>query len=54
MFAWARRHHSRITRTPEQVKNMAQAAESPGVLIGFWDEGEIRNAGIKCVYPKVD
>ncbi len=54
LFAWARRHHSRITRTPEQVDRMAQMAEPPGVLIGFWDESEVREAGIKSVYPKVD
>jgi arylsulfatase A-like enzyme len=54
LFAWARRHHTRITRTPQQVDRMAKGGEPPGILIGFWDEDEIREAGIKSVYPKVD
>ncbi len=54
LFAWARRHHTRITRTPQQVDRMAEGGEPPGILIGFWDEDEIREAGIKSVYPKVD
>ena len=54
MFDWARRHHSRITRTPEQVDRMARAQEPPGVLIGFWDEDEMRAAGVTSVHPKVD
>ncbi len=54
LFAWARRHHARITRTPQQVNRMAIGGEPPGILIGFWDEDEIREAGIKSVYPKVD
>jgi len=53
MFAWARRHHSRITRTPAQVERMARSGEPPGVLIGFWDENEVREAGVKTVYPKI-
>ena len=54
LFAWSRRHHNRITKTPAQVDKMATGAEPPGILIGFWDEAEIREAGIKSVYPKVD
>ena len=54
LFAWARRHHSRITRTPEQVDRMANAGEPPGILIGFWDKDDIREAGKKTVFPKVD
>ena len=54
LFAWSRRHHCRITKTPAQVDKMAAGAEPPGILIGFWDEAEIREAGIKSVYPKVD
>ena len=53
LFAWARRYHSRITRTPQQVDHMAQMAEPPGILIGYWDENEIRESGKKTIYPKV-
>jgi arylsulfatase A-like enzyme len=35
--AWARQHHNRITRSPEEVEKMT-AREPPGILIGFWDE----------------
>ena len=54
LFAWARRHHSRITRTPEHIDRMAKNGEPPGILIGFWDENELREAGKKTVFPKVD
>ena len=37
IFDWARRHHSRITRSPEQIENMSNR-EPPGILIGVWDE----------------
>ena len=53
LFAWARRHHTRITRTPEQIDRMAIGGEPPGILIGFWDEDEIREAGLKTVYPNI-
>jgi arylsulfatase A-like enzyme len=39
VFEWARRHHNRITLSPEQIESML-GAEPPGVLIGFWDEAE--------------
>lgn len=39
IFKWARRHHSRITLSPEQIENMT-GGEPPGILIGFWDEKE--------------
>jgi arylsulfatase A-like enzyme len=37
IFAWARRHHNRITLTPERIDRMA-GQEPPGVVIGVWDE----------------
>ena len=37
IFTWARRHHNRITVTPERVNKMA-GREPPGILIGLWDE----------------
>ena len=33
---------------------MAEMGEPPGVLIGFWNEDEMRKAGVKSVHPKVD
>ena len=39
IFTWARRHHARITVTPERVEAMS-ADSPPGVLVGFWDENE--------------
>lgn len=39
LFAWARRHHSRIAITPERVEGMT-GKEPPGILIGYWDEAE--------------
>lgn len=37
IFEWARRHHNRITRSPEQIAQMSNR-EPPGILIGVWDE----------------
>jgi arylsulfatase A-like enzyme len=37
IFTWARKHHSRITVTPERVDQIS-GREPPGILIGFWDE----------------
>lgn len=37
IFTWARRHHNRITVTPERVNQMA-SREPPGIIIGVWDE----------------
>ncbi|MGZ9811615.1 alkaline phosphatase family protein [Pseudoroseicyclus sp. H15] len=36
---WSRRHHNRITLSPEQIEAMT-GKEPPGILIGFWDEAE--------------
>jgi arylsulfatase A-like enzyme len=54
MFAWARRHHSRITLTAEQIDRMAKGGEPPGIQIGFWDEDELRESGRQSVHPKID
>ena len=54
LFAWARRHHCRITLRPEQIDRMAYNSEPRGILIGFWDEDEVRAAGLKTVYPRID
>src|SRR5262245_7438348 len=39
IFSWARQHHNRMTRSPEQIEKMT-GREPPGILIGFWDEAE--------------
>ncbi|MEO1491818.1 MAG: sulfatase-like hydrolase/transferase [Pseudomonadota bacterium] len=41
LLAWATRHHTRITATPEILTGQSKAAEQ-GVLIGFWDEAEYK------------
>jgi arylsulfatase A-like enzyme len=48
LFEWACRHHSRITRTPEEIENMA-GKEPPGVLIGFWDEEDLAAEGLRIL-----
>lgn len=39
IFTWARRHHNRITLTPERIEAMT-GKEPDGILIGFWDEAD--------------
>ncbi|PUB11819.1 sulfatase-like hydrolase/transferase [Yoonia sediminilitoris] len=43
LLSWSTRHHSRITATPAVLAGQKTAAES-GILIGFWDEGEYKDA----------
>ncbi len=50
IFTWARRHHTRITLPPERIEAMS-GGEPPGILIGFWDEAEAREAGVWPVVP---
>jgi hypothetical protein len=51
IFTWARRHHTRITLPPERIEAMS-GGEPPGILIGFWDEAEAREAGVWPVAPE--
>jgi arylsulfatase A-like enzyme len=37
IFEWARRHHNRITRRPEEVLAI-DGGEPPGIIIGVYDE----------------
>ncbi|MFK7869178.1 MAG: alkaline phosphatase family protein [Roseobacter sp.] len=37
LFAWARRHHNRITVPPEHI-NAMHGPEGGGIVIGVWDE----------------
>jgi hypothetical protein len=39
LLTWSRRHHTRITATPDVLSRQSKSAES-GILIGFWDEAE--------------
>jgi arylsulfatase A-like enzyme len=54
LFAWARQHHTRITRAPQQIERMAAGGEPPGIQIGFWDAEELRESGRKSVHPPVN
>ena len=45
-FQWSRQHHTRITRTAEQVDAMAEAREPPGVFIAYWDKKELEDDGL--------
>ena len=45
-FDWARRHHSRITRSPEIIEKMTDDREPPGIVIAYWDEAEMKEHGI--------
>ncbi|MHA7777966.1 alkaline phosphatase family protein [Roseibium sp. M-1] len=39
IFAWARRHHNRITMKPETIDKMLDQ-DPPGIVIGIWDEAD--------------
>lgn len=41
IFEWARRHHNRITVSPQRIEQMSNR-EPPGILIGVWDEREFQ------------
>ena len=40
LFEWARRHHSRITVSPERAEAMLVSREPHRIVIGFRDETE--------------
>ncbi len=41
-FDWTRRHHNRITISAEAVERKTADKEPPGILIGFYDEQELK------------
>ena len=43
LLNWATRHHTRITATPAVLARQKRAALD-GILIGFWDEADYREA----------
>lgn len=45
-FDWSRRHHSRITRSAEDIEKMTDDREPPGILIGYRDRGELEADGL--------
>ena len=45
-FEWARKHHNRITRTPDVIQRMSEAREPPGIYIAYLDEEEVEGAGL--------
>ncbi len=45
-FEWTRKHHSRITRTPEVIELMTDAKEPPGITIGYWNKAETDRDGL--------
>lgn len=45
-FEWARQHHTRITKTAEQVEVMTDRKEPPGILVGFRDVEELAAANM--------
>ena len=45
-FDWARKHHSRITRSAEVIEAMTDEHEPPGIVIAYWDEAEMAEHGI--------
>ncbi|MGR3500931.1 alkaline phosphatase family protein [Pseudaestuariivita sp.] len=45
-FAWARKHHNRITRTPEMIERMTTGREPPGIYIAYLDQEELEAAGL--------
>lgn len=46
-FKWTRQHHSRITRSQENVEGMTDAREPPGILIGYRDRDELEADGLE-------
>lgn len=46
-FAWARRHHARVTRSAEQVDAMLADREPPGIMIAYWDRAELEADGYR-------
>jgi arylsulfatase A-like enzyme len=45
-FGWARQHHSRITRSPQIIEEMAADKEPPGIYIAYWDRADAEANGL--------
>jgi len=46
-FAWARQHHSRITRAPAVVEAMTDEREPEGIYIAYWNAAELEADGLR-------
>lgn len=46
-FAWARQHHTRITRPPGIIEKMTDTREPEGIYIAYWDQDELEADGLK-------
>lgn len=42
VFAWSRKQNQRITTSDQDIIGMDGGAEEAGILIGYWDEGELQ------------
>ncbi|MGX9354700.1 hypothetical protein ACS3SW_05920 [Roseobacteraceae bacterium S113] len=52
-FDWARRHHMRMTRSPDVVEKMTDGREPEGIYIAYWDRAELEADGLKMP-PHID
>lgn len=46
-FAWSRQHHTRTTKSAEQIEKMTDNQEPPGILIGFRNVETLAENGMK-------
>ncbi len=44
-FCWSRKHHARITCSPDTVEAMTDDVEPPGIMIGYWNQDELEKGG---------
>lgn len=47
VFAWTRKHHCRVTVSDSAIANRRGGELSKGIVIGFWDEDELRQARLR-------
>ena len=47
LLTWATAHHNRITRSDAAIEAYAGTEFFAGILIGFWDEADLREAEAK-------
>lgn len=44
-FEWSRQHHTRITRSAEEIERMTDNKEPPGIFIAYRDRQELEDDG---------
>ena len=47
LLSWATAHHARVTRSDAAIEAYAGTEFDTGILIGFWDEADLRDARAK-------